>query len=78
MPLLLLGLGTVELVVLLLIFLVLFGSRLPKAAGNIGASIKEFKKGMKEASEERVDRDDVFAQTNRDSNKPAKTDAEKT
>jgi sec-independent protein translocase protein TatA len=65
MPLLLLGLGTVELVVLLLIFLVLFGSRLPKAAGNIGASIKEFKKGMKEASAD-------------DADKPAKTDAEKT
>jgi sec-independent protein translocase protein TatA len=65
MPLLLLGLGTVELVVLLLIFLVLFGSRLPKAAGNIGASIKAFKTGMKDASED-------------DSNKPAKTDAEKT
>lgn len=65
MPLLLLGLGTVELVVLLLIFLVLFGSRLPKAAGNIGSSIKEFKKGMKEASAD-------------DADKPAKTDAEKT
>ena len=65
MPLLLLGLGTVELVVLLLIFLVLFGSRLPKAAGSIGASIKEFKKSLKDGSAD-------------DADKPAKTDAEKT
>ena len=46
-----LGLGGTELIVILVLMLVLFGTRLPKAARSLGSSIKEFKKGMKEAAE---------------------------
>jgi sec-independent protein translocase protein TatA len=44
------GLGGTELIVIGLIVLVLFGSRLPKAARGFGQSIKEFKKGVREGS----------------------------
>ena len=44
------GLGGTELIVIGLIVLVLFGSRLPKAARGFGQSIKEFKRGVREGS----------------------------
>lgn len=44
------GLGGTELIVIGLIVLVLFGSRLPKAARGFGQSIKEFKKGVREGN----------------------------
>jgi sec-independent protein translocase protein TatA len=40
--------GAWELVILLLIILVLFGSRLPKVARSLGQGISEFKKGVGE------------------------------
>jgi sec-independent protein translocase protein TatA len=46
------GLGTTELVVIALIVLVLFGSRLPRAARGFGQSIKEFKRGVREGNRE--------------------------
>ena len=42
--------GIWELVILLLIVLVLFGSRLPKVARSLGQGITEFKKGVGEGS----------------------------
>ena len=51
------GLGGTELIVIGLIVLVLFGSRLPKAARGFGQSIKEFKRGVREGS--RPDDDDT-------------------
>ena len=43
------GLGTQELMVILVIVLVLFGAnRLPQIARSLGSSMKEFKKGMNE------------------------------
>lgn len=43
------GLGTQELLVILLIVLVLFGAnRLPQLARSLGSSMKEFKKGIDE------------------------------
>jgi sec-independent protein translocase protein TatA len=45
------GLGGDHLLIIALIVLILFGSRLPKAARGLGQSIKEFKKGVKEGNE---------------------------
>jgi sec-independent protein translocase protein TatA len=43
------GLGSQELLVILVIVLVLFGAnRLPQLAGSPGSSLKEFKKGIDE------------------------------
>lgn len=43
--------GTTELMIIAAIMLLLFGGRLPKVMRGIGASISEFKKGVKESSE---------------------------
>ncbi|MFZ4734164.1 MAG: Sec-independent protein translocase subunit TatA/TatB [Pirellulales bacterium] len=40
------GLGPVELVVVGLVILVLFGSRLPKVMRSLGQGIVEFKRGV--------------------------------
>jgi sec-independent protein translocase protein TatA len=43
------GLGTQELIIILLIVVVLFGAtRLPQIGSGIGQAIKNFKKGIKE------------------------------
>jgi len=44
------GLGSQELLVILVIVLVLFGAqRLPDIARSLGTSVKEFKKGVSES-----------------------------
>jgi sec-independent protein translocase protein TatA len=46
------GLGTQELIIILLIVVVLFGAtRLPKIGSGIGQAIRNFKKGIKEGEE---------------------------
>ena len=54
------GLGTQELLVILVIVLVLFGgSKLPEIARSLGKSMNEFKKGINEgASETEKDKDE--------------------
>jgi len=56
------GLGHTELIVLAIIVLVLFGSRLPSVMRSLGSSVTEFKKGMNEPDEpddpEKIDSDD--------------------
>jgi sec-independent protein translocase protein TatA len=42
------GIGIWELLAVLVVVLLLFGSRLPSLARSFGQSITEFKKGMKE------------------------------
>jgi len=44
----LLGLGGGEMLVIGLIALLLFGTRLPKLARSLGQSVNEFKQGMKD------------------------------
>ena len=47
------GLGTQELVIILVIVLVLFGAnRLPDLARSLGSSMKEFKKGVNDGKAE--------------------------
>ncbi len=47
------GIGTQELLIILVIVLVLFGAnRLPDLARSLGSSMKEFKKGMNEVSKD--------------------------
>ena len=44
--------GPVELIVILVVALLIFGRRLPEIAKGMGKSITEFKKGVKEAQDE--------------------------
>ena len=47
------GIGYQELLIILVIVLILFGgSKLPELARSLGSSVKEFKKGVSEASKE--------------------------
>ena len=51
--LLMMNFGVVEILLILLVVLLLFGStQIPKLARSIGSSLKEFKKAQKEAQEE--------------------------
>jgi sec-independent protein translocase protein TatA len=53
------GLGTTELVVILIILLVLFGgAKLPGLAKGLGQSIKEFKKATTEEEKEATTKDE--------------------
>ena len=61
------GLGGLELVIFGLIVLLLFGSRLPSLMRSMGASVSEFKKGIREDEEGNDD-------ANVDSPKPKNTD----
>jgi len=61
------GLGYQELLIILVIVLVLFGAnRLPELARSLGSSVKEFKKGINEAS-----KDDAATTTPKDGDKKA-------
>lgn len=45
------GLGTTELIVILILALLIFGKRLPEVMRGLGRSVNEFKTGMKEVVE---------------------------
>jgi sec-independent protein translocase protein TatA len=61
------GLGYQELLIILVIVLILFGAnRLPDLARSLGSSVKEFKKGVTEAS-----KDDSAAAAKKDKEKKA-------
>jgi sec-independent protein translocase protein TatA len=48
-----LRLGPVELIIILAIVLVLFGGRLTRIGGDLGGSIREFRKGLKGNEEDK-------------------------
>ena len=50
--------GPMELMIILGIFLLLFGSRLPSVMRNLGASAREFKKGVQGVGQELDEADD--------------------
>ena len=51
------GIGTTELLIFMAIVLLLFGSaRLPSLMRNLGRSANEFRRGMKDSSEDPVDK----------------------
>jgi TatA/E family protein of Tat protein translocase len=47
----LLDLGPTEMLVILVVALLIWGKRLPEVARNMGKSVSEFKKGIKEAEQ---------------------------
>jgi len=47
------GLGTQELIIILVLVLIIFGAgKLPQVGGALGKGLRNFKDGMKEGSEE--------------------------
>ena len=62
------GLGFNELLIILLIFLVLFGaSKIPQLARGLGKGITEFKKGLKEVDTDES-MDEISDDTKKDDN----------
>jgi sec-independent protein translocase protein TatA len=56
------GLGTPELIIVLVVVVLVFGSsRLPKLARSLGQAQKEFKEGVAEGSKEDEDKKDKSA-----------------
>ncbi|HQZ68340.1 MAG TPA: twin-arginine translocase TatA/TatE family subunit, partial [Planctomycetaceae bacterium] len=51
-PLLVWALGPMELVIVIVIVMVLFGNRLPGTMRSLGQSLVQFKKGMREGDDE--------------------------
>lgn len=48
------GLGTTELVVVMMIALLLFGSRLPSVMRNVGEAFRELRRGLRESDDDRL------------------------
>lgn len=46
------GLGTTEIVIILVVGLLLFGSRLPQVGRSLGKSLTEFKRGLRGIEDE--------------------------
>lgn len=52
------GLGTTELIIILVIILLVFGvGRISKIAGEVGSGMREFRKGLKGDDEEKSKED---------------------
>ncbi len=52
------GLGTTELIIILVLVLIIFGAgKLPQVGGALGKGMRNFKDGIKEGSEEKEEQD---------------------
>jgi sec-independent protein translocase protein TatA len=57
MPLGIFNVGTMELMIILLVALLMFGGRLPEVARSLGKSVNQFKRGLKDVEQEMSDAD---------------------
>jgi sec-independent protein translocase protein TatA len=64
--------GPVEIIVILVVALLIFGKRLPEIARSVGKSFSEFKKGIHEAKEEADEVERDVRQMGEDGTKEAK------
>ena len=52
------GLGTTELIIILILVLVIFGAgKLPQVGGALGKGLRNFKEGIKDADDEEKDQE---------------------
>lgn len=58
--------GPLELIIILVIAVLLFGRRLPEIARSIGKSLTEFKKGVKETKDEIHKATDISEEENKE------------
>lgn len=58
------SLGTTELIILLVIALLIFGSRLPDVMRSMGRGVTEFKRGLKDTTDSLTDTENGSAQAN--------------
>jgi sec-independent protein translocase protein TatA len=49
------GIGTTEMIIVMVVILVLFGHRLPSVMRSMGRGIKEFKEGVNDATDDDTD-----------------------
>ncbi len=49
------GIGPTQMLILLVVILLLFGSRLPSLMRSLGSSVTEFRKGIKHGADEEND-----------------------
>ena len=65
------GLGTTELIVILILVLIIFGAgKLPKVAGDLASGIKNFRKGMSEDDKDKDKPADVPPVINQQPSQP--------
>ena len=52
------GLGTTELIIILVLVMIIFGAgKLPQVGGALGKGLRNFKEGVKEGDEEKTEKD---------------------
>ena len=54
------GLGTQELLIILVLVMIVFGAgKLPQVGGALGKGLRNFKKGMNDSNEEEIEEGDI-------------------